>query len=124
MFGLLHPLFLILLNGLTEFGRASMTKNIITGATREAVRIYALVLSSGNVTTAKATAIMSSVNLDPRGRTKTFDYTGAKGLPLDDIGAGTIRADINCNFTILGGFLSRLCSDSIPLAASISLCME
>lgn len=124
MFGLLHPLFLILLNGLTEFGRALMTKNIITGATREAVRIYALVLSNCNVATAKATAIMSSLNLDPSGRTKTFDYTGTKGLSHDDIGAVTIWADVNCNFTILGSFLSGLCSDSIPLAASISLCKE
>src|SRR4030065_1740253 len=37
-FALVVPLFLILLFGMVEFGRAWMTKNILTGAAREAVR--------------------------------------------------------------------------------------
>jgi hypothetical protein len=37
-FALVVPLFLVLLFGMIEFGRAWMTKNILTGAAREAVR--------------------------------------------------------------------------------------
>ena len=41
-FALVLPLFLLLLFGMVEFGRAWMTKNILTGAAREAVRLAAV----------------------------------------------------------------------------------
>ena len=41
-FALVVPLLLILVSGIEEFGRAWMTKNIMTGAAREAVRILAV----------------------------------------------------------------------------------
>jgi len=37
-FALIDPIFIVLLFGMVEFGRAWMTKNILTGADREAVR--------------------------------------------------------------------------------------
>lgn len=41
-FALIVPLFLVLLLGMVEFGRAWMTKNILTGAAREGVRVGAV----------------------------------------------------------------------------------
>ena len=41
-FALVVPLLLLLVIGIAEFGRAWMTKNILTGAAREAVRILAV----------------------------------------------------------------------------------
>ena len=41
-FALILPVFLLLVVGMAEFGRAWMTKNILTGAAREAVRAAAV----------------------------------------------------------------------------------
>src|SRR5512135_2658611 len=41
-FALVVPLLLLLVIGIAEFGRAWMTKNILTGAAREAVRLLAV----------------------------------------------------------------------------------
>lgn len=58
-FALVLPMFLLLLIGVTEFGRAWMTRNILTGASREAVRIAAI---QGNTASAlsRANNILSS----------------------------------------------------------------
>src|SRR4030066_2605995 len=62
-FALVVPLFLILLFGMVEFGRAWMTKNILTGAAREAVR-QAVVQTdnvlSESVAKARATEVLNS----------------------------------------------------------------
>jgi Flp pilus assembly protein TadG len=61
-FALVLPVFLLLLIGVTEFGRAWMTRNILTGASREAVRIAAV---QGNTATAlsRANDILSSAGI-------------------------------------------------------------
>ena len=41
-FALVVPLLLLLVIGIAEFGRAWMTRNILTGAAREAVRVAAV----------------------------------------------------------------------------------
>src|SRR3990172_79499 len=66
-FALVVPIFLILLFGMVEFGRAWMTKNIITGAAREAVRRYAVIPYDNTVTGEayqRAVNILSSARLD------------------------------------------------------------
>src|SRR5659263_85200 len=61
-FALVLPMFLLLLIGIAEFGRAWMTRNILTGASREAVRIAAV---QGNTATAlsRANNILSSAGI-------------------------------------------------------------
>ena len=61
-FALVLPMFLLLLIGVTEFGRAWMTRNILTGASREAVRIAAV---QGNTASAlsRANNILSSAGI-------------------------------------------------------------
>jgi hypothetical protein len=65
-FALVVPLFLILLLGMVEFGRAWMTKNILTGAAREAVRLAAVQVdfptSQDNAVT-RATAVLNSAGI-------------------------------------------------------------
>src|SRR4030066_1357476 len=63
-FALVVPLFLILLFGVVEFGRAWMTKNILTGAAREAVRIYAVIPYDNVAAESRAVNILSSAGLD------------------------------------------------------------
>lgn len=65
-FALVVPLFLVLLLGMVEFGRAWMTKNILTGAAREAVRLAAvqvdLATSTDNAVT-RATQVLNSAGI-------------------------------------------------------------
>ena len=48
-FALVVPLLLLLVFGIAEFGRAWMTKNILTGAAREAVRLAAVPAPGGGM---------------------------------------------------------------------------
>ncbi|HQT96511.1 MAG TPA: pilus assembly protein, partial [Thermodesulfobacteriota bacterium] len=61
-FALVLPVFLLLLIGVAEFGRAWMTRNILTGASREAARIAAV---QGNTASAlsRANNILSSAGI-------------------------------------------------------------
>ena len=56
-FALVVPLLLLLLIGIAEFGRAWMSKNILTGAAREAVRMAAVPPPSGVDNAAWAAAV-------------------------------------------------------------------
>ena len=75
-FALVVPILLILVLGIVEFGRAWMTKNIMTGAAREAVRV-AVVGGNG---VARGDNVLLSANLPPS--TVVEDGTDTEGMPL------------------------------------------
>ena len=75
-FALVVPILLILVLGIVEFGRAWMTKNILTGAAREAVR--AAVVGGNGV--ARGDNVLLSANLPPS--TVVTDDTDTEGKPL------------------------------------------
>ena len=64
-FALLVPILLLVVFGIAEFGRAWMTRNILTGAAREAVRLAAVPAPAGGVTAAsdRANAILASAGI-------------------------------------------------------------
>ena len=65
-FALVVPLFLLLLFGMVEFGRAWMTKNILTGAAREAVRRAAVqedFATSDSMAKQRATEVLNSAGI-------------------------------------------------------------
>ena len=115
-FALVVPLFLILLFGMVEFGRPWMTKNIITGAAREAVRIYAVVPYDDNVARTRAINVLSSAGLDPSRWT----------ISLSTIDNNTtMRADVSYNFPVLiVGFIPGLPSNNILLATTTTMRKE
>ena len=90
-FALLLPVFLLLLFGMVEFGRAYMTKNILTGAAREGVRRAVVqvdfttaksagearayeVLNSAGLYTPAVVAIVANDNTDPKLLVCTVTY--------------------------------------------------
>jgi len=75
-FALVVPILLILVLGIVEFGRAWMTKNIMTGAAREAVRV-AVVGGNG---VARGDNVLLSANLPPS--TVVTDGTDTEGKAL------------------------------------------
>jgi len=113
-FALVLPVFLFLLIGVTEFGRAWMTRNILTGASREAVRIAAV---QGNAATAlsRANSVLASGGI-----------SGASVSIVDD-GApyGTCSVTVSYAFPIsIAGFLPGLSGTSFPLSTSTSMRKE
>ena len=113
-FSLVLPLFLLLLVGVAEFGRAWMTRNILTGAAREAVRIAAVQGNASSATT-RAKNILSSAGIN-----------GASVILSDDGNAyGTCAATVSYDFPLtVAGFLPGLSGTSIPLSSSTSMRKE
>ncbi len=116
-FALVLPMFLLLLIGVTEFGRAWMTRNVLTGASREAVRIAAV---QGNAATAlsRANSILASAGI-----------SGAT-VDIQDDGApyGTCIVSVSYDFPVaVAGFLNKygvLSGNSVALTTSTSMRKE
>jgi Flp pilus assembly protein TadG len=113
-FTLVVLMMLVLLLGIAEFGRAWMTRNILTGASREAVRVAAV---QGNVAaaTGRANDILSSAGI-----------VGASvNIVPDGVPFGTCTVNITYEFPLVvtGGILEYLglSASSIPLAVSTSM---
>jgi len=115
-FALVVPLLMLLIVGIAEFGRAWMTRNILTGAAREAVRIAAVAPPAGSsaLALARANQILSSANI-----------TGA-GVNINDDGTsfGTVTVTVNYTFPlVVAGFVPGLTAD-IPLSSTTSMRKE
>jgi len=114
-FALVVPMLLILVFGIEEFGRAWMTKNILTGAAREAVRIMAVptgsptaardradtVLRSAGITMANISVGDASVAYDPVSVTVTYDFP-----------------------VLFAGFIPGLDNATIPLSSTTTMRRE
>ena len=118
-FALVVPLFLLLLFGMVEFGRAWMTKNIITGAAREAVRIYARIPYDNVLARTRAENVMSSAGLDSSRWTISFLENPISATETE------MRADVSYNFpVIIIGFIPGLPGNNILLATSTTMRKE
>ena len=92
-FALVVPLLLLLLIGIAEFGRAWMTRNILTGAAREAVRVAAVSPPSGSMAaaSARAAAVLASAGI-----------TTANIVVTDAPAAyGAVTVTVNYNFPVV-----------------------
>lgn len=113
-FALVLPIFLFLLVGVAEFGRAWMTRNILTGAAREAVRIAA-VQGNASAAAARAKSILSSAGI-----------SGASVVLSDDGAAyGTYAATVTYDLPLtIAGFLPGISGKSIQLSSQTSMRKE
>lgn len=112
-FALVVPLLLLLVIGIAELGRAWMTRNLMTGAAREAVRMYA-VKNDTVAAGARADNILSSGGLDLTKRTITPGNSG-------DAVSYTIIYDFP---VVIAGFIPGLSSSSIQLKSETTMRRE
>jgi Flp pilus assembly protein TadG len=116
-FALILPLFVVLLFAMIEFGRAWMTKNVLTGAAREAVRRYAVIPYDNVAAASRATNILTSAGLDSSRWTINV-YSD----PVDN---NIMRTDVTYNFPVfIIGLIPGLSSNNILLATSTSMRRE
>lgn len=113
-FALVLPVFLLLLIGIAEFGRAWMTRNILTGASREAVRIAAV---QGNTASAlsRANTILSSAGI-----------SGASVNIADDgVPYGTCSVTVSYAFPVsVAGFLPGVMGTNFTLSTATTMRKE
>ncbi len=118
-FALILPMFLLLLFGMVEFGRAWMTRNILTGAAREAVRLAAV--QADNVAAASAAQIRAQEVLNSAG------IYGGQVYVRDINGTEpTVEVLVTYNFPIIvGGFFGFTGpGNTIPLSSTTTMRRE
>ena len=117
-FALVAPLLFLLVIGIAEFGRAWMTKNILTGAAREAVRIAAVPAAGGGWNGAAATTRGNQI-LVSAGIPTTVSVQDAAS-PYGDV-----IATVNYNFPVaIAGFIPGLNNSTFPLTSSTTMRRE
>ena len=109
-FALVLPLLLALVFGITEFGRAWMTNNIITSAAREGARVAV-------VTDPDVTAVTTRVNeVCAAGRVTASSVTVVGPDPADVERRVTVT--VTTDFVVIPGNILGTFSGTIPLTAT------
>ena len=112
-FALVVPLLLLLVIGIAEFGRAWMTRNIMTGAAREAVRMYA-VKDNTAAARVRADQILSSAGLD-----------SARATITDNVFGESVSYTIDYRFPVVFvGFIPGLDNAEILLSSTTTMRKE
>ena len=114
-FTLVVPMLLILVFGIAEFGRAWMTKSILTGAAREAVRV-AVVDTTGTANAiARADQVLSSAGI----------LSATVNVIDNGASFGTVTATVSYKFpVVVAGFIPGLDCSTIPLTSTTSMRRE
>ena len=114
-FALVVPILVLLMFGIAEFGRAWMTRNILTGAAREAVR--AVVVWPGDEPAARNRGLA----LIPAGITANINF----GTTTEANGTVTRSATATNNFTFsIWRIFTGLGSGSLALSSTAKMRRE
>jgi Flp pilus assembly protein TadG len=107
------PLLLLLVFGITEFGRAWMTVNLMATATREGARLAVVTAPSVPDVTARVTDVLAAAGITPT----SITVTGPD--PADPNRA--VRVAVTVDFTVIPGTILGTFSGTIPLSASTTM---
>lgn len=109
-FALVLPLLLVVLFGITEFGRAWMTENILTSAAREGCRLAVVTGPDVAAVTAKVTEVCTAAGVTPTSITVT------PPVPSDPERRVTVTVDTD--FVVIPGQILGTFSGTIRLSAT------
>jgi Flp pilus assembly protein TadG len=109
---LVLPFLLLLVFGITEFGRAWMTVNILQTASREAARLAVVTAPDVPAVQARATAVCNAAAITPTGVTV--------------VGPGTdperkVTVTVTAEFRVIPGRVMHMFEAVLPLSASTSM---
>jgi Flp pilus assembly protein TadG len=92
-FAVLLPILLLVLFGITEFGRAIMVKNVLHTAAREGARLAAVSPASDSLTVkARVVTVLQAASIDDYQITITTD-----------VAAKTVEVEVTTDFEVLSG---------------------
>lgn len=109
-FALVLPLLLAILFGITEFGRAWMTANLLTSAAREGCRLAVVTGPDVAAVTARVSEVCTAAGVTPTAVT----VTGPD--PSDP--ARRVRVTVQADFVVIPGTVLGAFSGTIPLSAT------
>ena len=107
------PMLLLLIFGITEFGRAWMTVNVMHTATREGVRLAVVTAPDAAAVQDRVTVICASAGITPTSVT----VTGPD--PADDQRRVTVT--MTADFDVIPGKILGTFEGSIPITASTTM---
>lgn len=109
---LVLPILLLLVFGITEFGRAWMTVNVLQTASREGARLAVVTGPDVDAVTARATAVCNAAAIDPT----SVDVVG----PDDDL-ERKVTVTVTADFTVVTGKVLNMFQGTFPLSAQTSM---
>lgn len=112
-FAFVLPLLLLLCFGITEFGRAWMTKSVLTSAAREGARLAAVTAPDVAAVTARVQAVCDAANVTPSAITVTPPD------PADPDRKVTVR--VETNFVVLSAKVLESFKGSVPMSSETTM---
>jgi len=108
------PVLLLLVFGITEFGRAWMTLNIMNTATREGARLAVVTGPDVDRVQTRVREVLDSGRVDPGA---TITVTGPVPTDLDR----RVTVSVTADFVVIPGQILGTFSGTIPLSASTTM---
>ena len=109
-FALVLPILLLVLFGITEFGRAWMTSNILTSSAREGCRLAIVTGPNVAAVQARVTSVCTAAGVTPT----SITVIGPDPSDPDRL----VTVTVNANFQVLTGAILGTFSGIIPLTAT------
>ncbi len=122
-FALVLPIFLLLLFGAVEFGRAYLTVHILTNASREGARCGSMPGNTEQDVVARVSEFLQGTGINPGDCTITVQVTDEQGAPrsggLAEARQGDrVTVSVQYNFHVLTGGLIPGFQGTVPLSAA------
>ena len=109
-FALILPLLLLVLFGITEFGRAWMVSNILTSAAREGCRLAVVTAPDSTLVFARVTQVCDAAGVTP---------TAIILIPPDPLDLERrVSVTVQANFVVIPGTFLGTFSGTIPLSVT------
>lgn len=110
---LVLPILLLLVFGITEFGRAWMTMNILQTASREGARLAVVTGPDEAAVIARATAVCNAAAIEPTD-------VNVVGPDADD-DERKVTVTVTADFNVVTGKVLDVFQGTIPLAAQTTM---
>jgi Flp pilus assembly protein TadG len=112
-FALVLPILLLVIFGITEFGRAWMTLNVMNAAAREGARLAAVTAPDVTAARARVTEVLAAARITPT----AIDVSG----PSSSDPARRITVTVDATFRIFSGRVLGAFQGTIPLRARTTM---
>lgn len=112
-FALVLPLLLVLVFGITEFGRAWLTMNVLTSAAREGARLAVVTAPDEGRVIARVEEVCAAGRITPTG----VFVTGPDPADPDR----RVTVTVEANFQVVTGNILGTFSGTIPLRANATM---
>jgi Flp pilus assembly protein TadG len=105
-FALLLPILLLVIFGITEFGRAIMTTNVLNSAAREGARLAAVSQLADTLSVqARVQEVLQAANVPPKAITVQY-------FPANN----SVRVEVTSDFVVLSGDVLQVFTGTVELA--------